>query len=104
LDDVRDFTQIVHNKVRRTKVSNKIGYTPVDLNTTIMSSKKEDREINVDAVIEQARREGRLPPTPPSLAEHCTPEQFRTASEPEKPLATPQELSHLIMELQRENM
>lgn len=58
--------------MRRTKSSNKIGYTPVDLNMTEcqtnMAAKCPEKqnttvtpqiEVNVDAVIDQARREGK---------------------------------------------
>lgn len=72
LDNVRDFTQIVHNKVRRSRSSNKIGYTPIDFNATIQdevttpdNTTSSGMQVNVDAVIEQARREGRLPPPKP---------------------------------------
>lgn len=75
---MRDFSQILHNKMRRTRSSNKIGYTPIDLNLTVAQAENSQQptdksftdahsgiEINVDAVIEKARREGRLPPPRP---------------------------------------
>jgi hypothetical protein len=62
--------------MRRTKSTNKIGYTPIDFNVTdhqtastlpskLSENKSEPIEVNVDAVIDQARREGRLPPPMP---------------------------------------
>lgn len=76
MDNVRDFTQIVHNKMRRSKSTNKIGYTPIDFNVTdhqlssalpskISQSKTESNEVNIDAIIDQARRDGFLPPPVP---------------------------------------
>jgi hypothetical protein len=64
--------------MRRTRPSNKIGYTPIDLNLTASENQQKPTdksftdeptsngiEVNVDAVIENARREGRLPPPKP---------------------------------------
>jgi hypothetical protein len=80
LDNIRDVSQILHNKLRRTRSTNKIGYTPIDLNLSIAQATDQQQlgdksftdgpnsnglEVNVDAVIEKARREGRLPPPRP---------------------------------------
>jgi hypothetical protein len=61
--------------MRRAKSSNKVGYTPIDLNMTDhqqLSSEKHSNnnvlapiEVNVDAVINRARQDGVLPPPAP---------------------------------------
>ncbi|KAI6241856.1 Zinc finger, ZZ type [Aphelenchoides fujianensis] len=94
MDNVRDFTQIVHNKMRRSKSSNKIGYTP-------------------------ARREGRLDTPPATLrssgdsADHYSNETSEWtgadgvdggASNEPKRQASPEELSQIIQLLKREQL
>ncbi|KAI6243175.1 Zinc finger, ZZ type [Aphelenchoides fujianensis] len=135
MDNVRDFTQIVHNKMRRSKSSNKIGYTPVDLNSTIAPPPthppaappagfaarllQRTGEVNVDEVIEQARREGRLDTPPATLrssgdsADHYsngTAEWTKAdevdggaSNEPDRQ-TSPEELSQLIQLLKREHL
>ncbi|KAI6190921.1 Zinc finger, ZZ type [Aphelenchoides bicaudatus] len=116
IDNIRDVTQIIHNKMRRTRSSNKIGYMPVDLNTTVQQtenaqqsvdkpdSSKYDVEVNVD---EKARRSGRLPPPRPPQRQSAPISRWPNSNN-QKPAAltssaSPEDLSRLILDLQREN-
>ncbi|KAI6174423.1 Zinc finger, ZZ type [Aphelenchoides besseyi] len=121
LDNVRDFTQIIHNKMRRSKSSNKVGYAPVDLNGTLppIGNQQTSREtaaikaptsnglatrmlqrngeIDIDELIDQARRDGRLPSTPTNSTSNG---HLTSNNEPQ---TTVEELSDLIRNLKDEN-